>query len=145
MRMAVLAVVPCGSAACYYYRPLESQRLVPGVYLAATITDTGADHLSRTIGPDVSVVRGRLVTSDPEGLTLAVLGVSLHHGENVTWKGEHVTVSREYLSGLQQRHLSKGRTVLVASGALLSLITAYTVVRSLGIASGRGGGTNVPK
>src|SRR2546425_4084783 len=133
MRQSVFAfLAACCTAGCYYYQPLATPDPVPGTYLAATLTDTGADHLSRTIGPDVREVRGRLVTSDDQGLTVAVLGVSLHHGQNVTWKGEHVTLSREYLAGLEKRYLSRGRTLLVASALVLGAVTTYKVFQGIG-------------
>lgn len=146
MHQRVFAVLAtCGTASCYYYQPLETPAPLPGSYLAATLTDTGADHLSRTIGPDVREVRGRLVTSDDQGLTVAVLGVRLHHGDNVTWKGEHVTLSREYLAGLEQRHLSRGRTLLIASALVLGAVTTYKVFQGLGSPPPAGNGPPTPR
>jgi len=146
MRPHLLALLAtCGSAGCYYYRPLQSASPPPGSYLAAFLTDTGSDHLSRAIGPDVGVVRGRLLTSDDQALTFSVLGVSLRHGESVTWKGERVALSREYLAGLEQRHLSRGRTALIAGAVVLGLVTTYKVFQGLGTPATAGSGPPTPR
>lgn len=141
MRQRVFAVVTTCSltAGCYYYQPLARPDPVPGSYLSATLTDTGADHLSRTIGPDVSAVRGRLLSSDSAAFTFSVLGVSLHHGESITWKGEAVTLDRAYVSGVEQRKLARGRTALIVGATILSVVTTYKVFQGIGLAVGNGG------
>src|SRR2546425_727244 len=141
MRQPVFAaLVACCTARCYYYQPLATPDPPPGTYLAAPLTDTGADHLARTIGPDVRAVRGRLLTSDSGGLTFSVSAVSLHHGADVTWKGEAVTLNREYLIGLQQRKLARGRTLLLASATLIGVVTTYKVFQGIGLTPGNTGG-----
>ena len=140
---AVFAV--WAAAGCYYYQPLATADLTPGTYLSATITDTGADHLARTIGPDVRSIRGRLLTASAAELRLSVLGVSLHHGEDISWRGEAVSVNREYVIQLQQRKLAKGRTVLIAGATLISMVTTYKVFQGVGLIPSNTGGTPPPK
>jgi hypothetical protein len=122
-----------GAAGCYYYQPLDVPNPARGTYVSATLNDAGTDDLARTIGPDVRSVRGRLLTSDSAGLTFAVSAVSLHHGENITWKGETVTLNRGYLSGLEQRKLARGRTILIVGVTLLGVVTTYKVGQGIGI------------
>src|SRR5437773_8975053 len=93
------------ATACYYYQPLAEPQAVPGSYVSATLNDLGTDTLSRTIGPDVRSIRGRLLTSDQEALRLSVTGVTSHHGESVTWKGEALTVNRMYVACLRKRRM----------------------------------------
>lgn len=146
MRQTVFALLTTVCAAgCYYYQPIATPDPAPGTYLSATITDTGADHLARTIGPDVRSIRGRLLAADAAELRLSVLGVSLHHGEDITWRGEAVSVSREYVIQLQQRKLAKGRTVLIAGATLLSMVTTYKVFQGVGLIPSNTGGTPPPK
>src|SRR3989442_10535158 len=141
MRQSVFAfLAACYTAGCYYYQPLATPDPVPGTYLAATLTDTGADHLARTIGPDVRAVRGRLLTSDSGALTFSVMAVSLHHGADVTWKGEAVTLNRGYLAGLEQRRLAKGRTVLIAGATVVGFVATYKVFQGIGLVPGSSGG-----
>src|SRR3989442_15972188 len=92
MRQSVFAfLAACWNAGCYYYQPLATPDPVPGTYLAATLTDTGADHLARTIGPDVRAVRGRLLSSDSGGRPSSRSAVSPHHGADAPREGEAAT------------------------------------------------------
>jgi len=146
MRNCLFAsVLAWAAAGCYYYQPLATPDPTPGTYLSATITDTGADHLARTIGPDVRSVRGRVVRSDTGGLTLAVTGVSLHHGENITWKGEPVILNREYVIQLDQRRLAKGRTAFITGALIVALVTTYKVSVGIGLIPSNTAGPPPPK
>jgi hypothetical protein len=142
--MFVLPAMWC-AAACYYYEPLATPQPVPGSYVSATLNDLGTDTLSRTIGPDVRSIRGRLLTSDQEAMRLSVTGVTLHHGEIVTWKGEAVTVNRMYLAGVEQRRLSRGRTTIIVGATLAAILTSYKVFQGIGIIPTRSGGPPPPK
>jgi|GEM_PF-5029201 hypothetical protein len=142
--MFVLSAMWC-AAACYYYEPLATPQPVPGSYVSATLNDLGTDTLSRTIGPDVRSIRGRLLTSDQEAMRLSVTGVTLHHGEIVTWKGEAVTVNRMYLAGVEQRRLSRGRTTIIVGATLAAILTSYKVFQGIGIIPTRSGGPPPPK
>jgi len=142
--VCVLLAMWCATA-CYYYEPLATPQPAPGSYVSATLNDPGTDTLSRTIGPDVRSIRGRLLTSDPDALRLSVTGVTLHHGENVTWKGEVVTVNRVYLAGVEQRHLARGRTAIFVGATLAALLTTYKVFQGVGIIPSGSGGPPPPK
>ena len=85
-------------------------------------------------------VRGRLLASDSGALTFSVMGVSLHHGADVTWKGEAVTLNREYLAGLDQRRLAKGRTFMIAGATVLGFVATYKVFQGIGLVPGSSGG-----
>ena len=144
-QLAFALLATWGTTACYYYQPLATPTPTPGSYLSVTLTDTGADHLARTIGPDVRSVRGRLLTSDSVALTFSVVAVSLHHGEDVTWKGEPVTLSRTYVSALQQRRLAKGRTAFITGALIVALVTTYKVSVGIGLIPSNTGGQPPPK
>jgi hypothetical protein len=130
---------------CYYYEPIATPEPAPGAYLSATLNDLGTDTLSRTIGPDVRAIRGRLLTSDVAALQLSVTGVTLHHGESVTWKGETVRLNRSYVVGLEQRRLSKGRTALIVGATVGALLTSYKVFQGIGLIPTNSGGPPPPK
>jgi hypothetical protein len=134
----------CG-AGCYYYEPIATPQPMPGTYISATLNDLGTDTLSRTIGPDVRSIRGRLLTSDGAALHMSVTGVTLHHGENVTWKGEAVTLNRVYVAGLDQRHLARGRTAIIVGAAIVGLVTTYKVAQGVGLIPSNSGGPPPPK
>src|SRR5438552_16715971 len=102
------------AAACYYYQPLDTPSPQPGTYIQVMLTDSGTSHFWGYLGPDVGNLRGRLVTASPQVLSLSVASVEQRHGQILGWKGETVTLGREYVATMQERHLSKGRTVLLA-------------------------------
>ena len=133
------------TTACFYYQPLTTPEPAPGSYLSATLNDMGTDTLLRTIGPDVRSIRGRLLTSDTTSLRLSVSGVTLHHGENVTWRGEVVTLRRSYVAGLEQRRLAKGRTALIVGASVLAIVTSYKVFQGVGLIPTNSNGQPPPK
>ena len=130
---------------CYYYEPLARSEPVPGSYLAATLNDWGTDTLSQTIGPDVRSIRGRVLTSDSAALNLSVTGVTLHHGEDVTWKGENVTLYRRFVAGIQERRLSRSRSALIVAASIAGLVATYEVFQGVGLIPTRSGGPPPPK
>lgn len=133
------------NAGCYYYQPLQTATPQPGAYLQVMLTDSGTSHFWPYLGPDVGDLRGRLITADHQALALSVESVDLRHGQVLSWKGETVTLGREYVARMDERHLSKSRTILVAVGAVAGLISALTVFTNLGIGAGGGGGGGQPR
>jgi len=133
------------SAGCYYYQPLETPAPQLGTYMQVTLTDSGTSHFWGYLGPDVGNVRGRLLTTNPEALALSVESVEQRHGQVLGWKGETVTLSRAYVATLQERHLSKPRTALLAGGTVVGLIAAVRAFANLASGSGGGGGGGPPR
>jgi len=145
MRCVFVVLAMWCATACYYYEPLATPQPVAGSYVSATLNDLGTDTLSRTIGPDVRSIRGRLLTSDQEALRLSVTGVTSHHGESVTWKGEALTVNRMYVAGVEQRRLARGRTALIVGATLAAVLTTYKVFQGLALIPTGSGGPPPPK
>jgi hypothetical protein len=142
--LSVLIATWC-AAACYYYEPIATLEPAQGSYLSATLNDLGTDTLSRSIGPDVRSIRGRLLTADETALHLSVTGVTLHHGENITWKGEPVTLNRSYVAGLEQRRLSRPRTAIIVAATVVGLVATYKVFQGIGLIPTNSGGPPAPK
>lgn len=130
---------------CYYYEPIDKPEPAAGSYLSATLNDAGTDTLSQTIGPDVRSIRGRLLTSDSQAMHLSVIGVTLHHGEDVTWKGENVTLYRRYVAGVEERRLSRPRTAIIVGAAIAGLVATYKVFQGVGLIPTNTGGPPPPK
>ncbi len=133
------------NAACYYYQPLQAPAPQPGTYLQVLLTDSGTSHFWPYLGPDVGDLRGRLVTADHQALALSVESVEQRHGQVLSWKGETVTLGREYVAHMNERHLSKSRTFLIAAGSVAAFLTAITTFTNLGIGSAGGGGGGQPR
>jgi len=78
-------------------------------------------------------------------LALSVESVQQRHGQVLSWKGEPVTLGREYVATLRERRLSRGRIALLAGGSTLGLVVLVTAVKSLGFGSGGSGGGGPPR
>ena len=130
---------------CYYYEPLETPAPQPGTYMQVMLTDSGTSHFWSYLGPDVGNLRGRLITASPGALALSVESVEQRHGQILGWKGETVTLSREYVATMQERRLSKPRTALLAGGTVVGLITALAAFTNIASGSGGGGGGGPPR
>lgn len=133
------------SLGCYYYEPLATPVPESGTYLQVMLTDSGTSHFWSYLGPDVGDVRGRLLTADHAAIALSVESVELRHGQVLSWKGESVTLGREYVARLQERRLSKSRTVLTAVGGVAAFVAALTVYSNIGVGSKTGGGGGFPR
>ena len=133
------------SAGCYYYAPLEQPDPKSGTYLQVMLTDSGTSHFWPYLGPDVGDLRGRLLTADQQVIALSVESVDLRHGQVLSWKGETVNLGREYVARLDERHLSKTRTVLLAVGAVAAFLGTLTAIDFVGLGSGSGGGGGSPR
>ncbi len=133
------------TAGCYYYQPLQTPAPQPGAYLQVLLTDSGTSHFWPYLGPDVGDLRGRLITADHQALALSVESVEQRHGQVLSWKGETVTLGREYVAHMNERHLSKSRTFLIAAGSVAAFLTAITTFTNLGIGSAGGGGGGQPR
>ena len=150
-RSCVVVLLLISATGCYYYQPLDIPAPAPapaprpGTYMQVALTDSGTSHFWGYLGPDVGNVRGRLITADPGALALSVESVEQRHGQVLSWKGETVTLSREYVATMQERHLSKGRVVLLAGSSVVGFIAVVAGFKSLGIGSGSGGGGGQPR
>ena len=94
MRVSVLIAAAYLTTACYNFRPLETPSPDAGAYVAATLSDSGSVELARYLGPDVFVVRGRYLGSgaDERGLAVSVAEVETKRGDEVSWRGETITL-----------------------------------------------------
>lgn len=130
---------------CYYYQPLETPVPAPGTYMQVLLTDSGTSHFWGYLGPDVGQVRGRLISADGQALALSVQSVEQRHGQILSWKGEPVTLGREYVATVQERRVSKGRIALLAGGSVVGFIATVTALTQLVAGGGNGGGGGTPK
>ena len=127
MRAAVAVAFGTLLAGCHTYVPLNTPTPVPGMYVAATLTESGSVEVSSHLGPDAGVVRGRLLDDGQEGMTLSVQSVGLRRGVELTWRGEAVTLPHATIARVETRRLSKGRSLLLlVAGATAFVALART-------------------
>jgi hypothetical protein len=128
---------------CYKYTPLATTDPAPGARIAVELTLTGTDTVARFVGPSATRIEGRVVEAADTHLLLAVSVVRKRNGEEDFWKGETVNIPRGVISGLRQRRLATGRTLLLA-GAVAALGATVGAAASGGSSGGGGNGGGPP-
>lgn len=137
MRASILMTAACLTAGCYNYAPLATPSPEVGSYLAVTLNAAGSDELARYVGPNVFVVRGRYLGDNGGALLVSVSSVETKRGDEVSWKGETITLPTDDIASLDVRHLAKGRSLLLAgvgAGGLVATTLAFVLI---------GGGTQL--
>lgn len=136
MRFILLATVAfCGG--CYTHVPETSPTPMPRTRVRVLLTDNGSAELARHIGPKVSTINGEVVRSNEDGaIALAVSSTVTREGSESFWKGEVVTVAKQYVAVLQRRQLAVARTVAAAGGLAGAMIGLGRITGIVG-----GGGT----
>ncbi|MGH7510003.1 MAG: hypothetical protein ACREMZ_11080 [Gemmatimonadales bacterium] len=133
-----------GLAGCYKYTPLATTDPAPGARISVELTPAGTDTLARFVGPNATGIDGRVVQSAGTDLLLAALVIRKRNGEEEFWKGEMVSIPRGVISGLRQRRLAIGRTLLLAGAVAVVGATVGVAARSGGSGGGGNGGGPPP-
>src|SRR2546421_12250619 len=137
MRTGALVCLAAGLSGlgCYNYLPMRRSRLTPSSYLAVTLTESGSEELARYLGPNAHVVRGRYLEVTERGFALAVESVESRRGDILRWAGETVRVPGEFVRAVEERFVSRSKTVLLAGAAVAGFFGASP---ALGPAPGGG-------
>jgi hypothetical protein len=128
-RATLLGLTPAALAGCYAYAYAPATPL-SGQYVSLDLNDRGRVALVDSVGPSVARVEGLLASSDDSVLALHVARTVGMRGEIVRWNGESVTVRREYVGQLRERHLSTARTAVLA-GSVAVGVGAFMASRGL--------------
>lgn len=125
--VAILLLLPSATG-CYHYVSISDDASVAGTEVSIEITDPGRVALTSQFGPGVRRLHGRLTQwSD----SLFVIGLTtveyLGLRSSVAWAGESVSVSRNYVAGIQERRFARTRSWLTV-GVLVLLAAVSTFV-----------------
>ena len=104
---------------CYTLQPVATTGPLFGSEVALDINDAGRVALGASIAPEISQLEGRLVRKDSNEYVLAVSVVRQLRDVEQKWTGEKIIVKSEYVTAVQQRRLSRGRSVLLGSAAVV--------------------------
>jgi hypothetical protein len=137
LSLCLAACVLCG---CYQSVPIELAKARTGTKLRVSLTDAGSDSLARYLGPGVETVDGKLLETDQNDMSLAVTQVTMRSGVEQFWKGETVVLPKYSLATVQERQISKPRTLLLGGAILAALFT----VKLSGVGGGSGGRSTGP-
>ena len=141
-RMAAVAVPVAMSllAACYSYRPVDPVAPKPGTRLALTLTPQGVKLLTLQLGPQVASVEGDLLEADSTAIRLALRRAEDSRRVGTKWNGEEVTIPRDVIEKISERHLSIGATAIASGLAVGGMLGAYAAFGT----SGEAGGAAIP-
>jgi len=128
-RAALVGLAPAALAGCYTYAYAPASS-APGQYVSLDLNDRGRVALEESVGPEIARVEGVLTGEDDSTLSLNVRRTEGLRGEIVKWNGESLTVRRELVSLLRERHLSTARTVALA-GTVAVGVGAFVASRGL--------------
>jgi hypothetical protein len=117
--------VAASQLACYAWVPAGAGgALAPGARVALEVNDVGRVALAGTLAPSITRVEGTLVRAEGDQLVLALAGYSQIRGGYTQLTGDTVRLRREHLAAVQQRQLSRRRT-LVAVGVGVAAVVAF--------------------
>jgi hypothetical protein len=137
VRRAAMAAAVSALGGCYARTPLTSLP-TPGMGVVAELNDAGRVGMAAQVGPFVTSIEGMLdsVRTDST-FTVDVMYVSFIDGTVARWSGEPVTLRPGFVGTLYERHLSKGRTAVLAGGLVVAA-TVFVLTRGLGVLGGGG-------
>lgn len=125
--VGVLLLLPSATG-CYRYVPIRDDASVAGAEVSIGLTDGGRLALASQLGPGVRRLYGRLTQRSDSLFVVSLTTVEyLGPRPSVTWAGEPVTVSRDYVADIQARRFARNRSWLTA-GVLVLLAGVSTIV-----------------
>jgi len=134
LQLARAGMIAGVAGGCYNYRPL-AQTPPPAARVSMALTDQGRVATARSIGPGTERVEGNVLAADDTAYLLAVASVKPLHGSWTRWNGEQVSMRRDYVTGLYERRLNKGRTALVVGVGAWTLLAVMVHFDILGFGS----------
>lgn len=143
-RGCLLAFLVCVSSGCYVYSP-AARIPVPGSRLLLELNDEGRVGLGESIGPSGQLVEGTAMSDSDSAYSLNVARVEYLNGQSNQWKGEHLTVARNFVNRAMERRFSSSRTWLTVSAVAAATVWFIASRGLLGFGSeGRPGGGGEP-
>ena len=147
-RLASIIILGCSLlSGCYHYIPVANTALAPGTLVSVNVSTRGAERLSPSLGTSVSVLDGAIVSTNGDGMTLALQSIR-RRGElqPSSWAGEPITLAADDVAQVQERRLSRGRTIAASTALVAGAIgVIIAIAKASGNASGGPGGRPVPK
>jgi hypothetical protein len=127
------------ASACYHHVPVATNALREGEQVRVRLIASGAEELTRYVGPRVAMVEGRLVRASADsGLTLAVSELYTSDRIRTPWQGDMpLPIPASAVASVERRQLSRRRTILASAVAATSLVV-------LGVVAVQRGGRQSP-
>lgn len=130
---------------CYRYAPVAAAGTAPGSEVRLHLTPEGSSRVASSLGPETTVVTGRVDAGRGDQLSLVVSSTTKAYGGTVRWIGERVTIPLDVIARSERRVLDRRRTLLAGGGVALATVAGYALLRAVnGSGSGDGSDTPVP-
>lgn len=133
----LIALLTLASMGCYSYVRSPVPTPPVGREIQLELTDAGVVGLAHLVGPNVTMLRGRVTAATEDSLTLAMQSVTKRNGGEEYWAGEPITVARSSVATWGVRKVSALRSGLfvgLVAGGVIAVATA--IVRNLGAGGG---------
>lgn len=113
------------STACYTYAPVETTPQA-GAQVALEVTDEGRVALADKIGPGVVRLEGTLAGVEGDELLVDASAVRQVRGYITDLGGVRVRLPRRYVTRVDERRLSRTRSLLVVGGVVAVIAAFFT-------------------
>jgi hypothetical protein len=140
VRRLTLALASLLSSGCYSYTPMLATQQDAGIDVRLRLTDAGSVAMAPTIGPQMEIVMGRLLSASDSSYALALTQTEDRRGIEQSWRGERVVFPRTAVAGVERRKLSQARSWAVG-GIVVGAVALVGAVADLGGSSGSRVGT----
>ena len=128
-----------GLCGCYgYIAPPRGASLV-GREAQLWLSDSGAVLFAQSIGPAAEAITGRVVSDSASIYVVALSTVRHRGGDETTWRGEHVAISKTLITEAGARRFSPSRTALFSGIVSAGLVAARMAFQGRGSGAGGGG------
>ena len=130
-------LLPLLLSGCFSYLPLGAATPVRGRDVIARLSTPLAIPLQDVTVRQVTVTVGRVAYADTDSLVLVVERFTSDAGTDYPGLGTSVTIRRAQIGSLEERRVSKGRTILVLGGGVAAIVAiVYSVGPLLGSSAG---------
>lgn len=102
-------------------------------------SDSGAVVLASRIGPSVEMITGRVVADSTDCYVVALSTVRRREGDETSWNGERILVSRALITDAGTRQFSASRTALFSGIVSAGLVAARIAFQGHDTGGGGGG------
>ena len=117
-------------SACFAYTPVQTTPRA-GAQVALEVTDEGRVALRDKIGPGVVRLEGTLAGVEGDALLVDASAVRQVRGYISDLGGVRVTLPRQFVTRIDERRLSRSRTMLVVGG-VVAIVAGFFAVKISG-------------
>ena len=125
IRRRVVAVTAAAlqilTSACFAYTPVQTTPQ-PGTQVALEVTDEGRVALAEKVGPGVVRLEGTLAGVEGDELLVDASAVRQVRGYISDLGGVRVRLPQRYVTRMDERRLSRSRTLMVMGGAVAIVV-----------------------